>query len=98
MRETSRKGETIIYELVDSNPPKSITRRIAQQNLPYSGSWSYSLQPIAGGTIVRITEDGEIYNPVFRFVSRFILGQTGTTDAYLRALGSATGQNVEVED
>lgn len=98
LRETSRKGETTIYEVVDSNPPKSITRRIALQNLPYSGSWSYSLQPTAGGTIVRITEDGEIYNPVFRFMSRFILGQTSTMDAYLRALGSATGQNIEVED
>ena len=42
--------------------------------------------------------DGEIYNPVFRFMSRFVLGQTRTMGAYLRALGKATGQDVEVKD
>jgi hypothetical protein len=47
--------------------------------------------------IVQITEDGEVYNPVFRFVSRFILGHTRTMDFYLRALGNATGQGIEVE-
>jgi hypothetical protein len=65
LRETSRKGRTTIYELVDSSPPISITRRIAMKNLPYSGSWTYSLQPTASGTIVRITEDGKSIVPYF---------------------------------
>jgi hypothetical protein len=98
LRETGRDGKTITYEVFDSVPPKSITRRIATKNLPYSGTWIYSLEPSGGGTRVRITEDGEVYNPVFRFVSRFIIGQTHTMDAYLRALGKTTGQNIDVED
>jgi hypothetical protein len=98
MRETSRRGETLTYEVSDRVPPRSITRRIVTQGLPYSGSWTYSLQPSGSGTTVRITEDGEIYNPVFRFMSRFVIGQTHTMDAYLRALGKATGQEVEVKD
>ena len=73
-QETTRNGETVTYELLDRKPPESMKRRIATPNLPYSGTWSYSLQPHVGGTIVRITENGEVYNPVFRFVSRFILG------------------------
>ena len=96
MRETSRRGETMTYELVDSVPPKSLTRRIVGKGLPFSGSWTYALQPSGGGTVVRITEDAEVYNPVFRFVSRFILGQTSTMDAYLRALGKATGQDISI--
>jgi hypothetical protein len=35
---------------------------------------------------------------LFRFVSRFLLGPTQSIDAYLRALGKATGQAVEVKD
>ena len=97
-QETTRNGETVTYELLDRKPPESIKRRVATPNLPYSGAWSYSLQPHAGGTIVRITENGEVYNPVFRFVSRFILGHTSTMDAYLRALGKATGQQVQITD
>ena len=97
-QETTRNGETVTYELLDRKPPESIKRRIATPNLPYSGTWSYFLQPHAGGTIVRITENGEVYNPVFRFVSRFILGHTRTMDHYLRALGNATGQQVQIMD
>ena len=98
MRETGRDGTTITYEVSESNPPTSLTRRIATENLPYSGSWTYSLEPSGSGTVVRITEDGEVYNPVFRFVSRFVIGHTRTMDAYLRALGKATGQEVEIKD
>jgi hypothetical protein len=98
MRETTRKGETTVYEVLDRVPPASIKRRIATENLPYSGTWSYSLQHTGESTVVRITEDGQVYNPVFRFVSRFVLGHTRTMDAYLRALGHATGQEVEIKD
>lgn len=98
MRETSRDGETIVYEVLDRLPPTSIKRRIVTENLPYSGAWTYSLQPSGGETLVRITEDGEVYNPVFRFVSRFILGQTRRMDNYLQALGKTVGQQVEIKD
>lgn len=98
VRETTRNGETITYELLDRAPPTSITRRIATENLSYSGSWTFSLQPANGITVVRITEHGEVYNPIFRFMSRFVFGHTHTIDVYLHALGKATGQEVEVKD
>jgi len=98
MHETTRDGETISYELPDRVPPTSLKRRIATQNLPYSGTWTYSLEPRGGTTIVRITEEGEVHNPVFRFMSRFVLGHTSTLDAYLRALGKATGQEIGIKD
>lgn len=98
VRETTRGGETVTYELVDSAPPRSLKRRIATENLPYSGTWTYALERDGADTVVRITEDGEVYNPVFRFMSRFVLGHTRTMDAYLRALGKATGQVVEIRD
>lgn len=97
-RETTRNGETITYELLDASPPLSIKRRIADQGLPYAGTWTFSLEPKGDVTMVRIREDGEVYNPVFRFVSRFIIGHTRTIDAYLRALGKATGQEVSIHD
>jgi hypothetical protein len=91
-RETSTHGQTVLYELQDATPPLAITRHIATENLPYGGSWVFVLEPGAGETRVRITEDGEVYNPVFRFVSKFVMGQTATLDAYLKAMGKATGE------
>ena len=96
LRETTRDGETITYELLDRVYPVSIKRRIATENLPYSGTWTYSLQPKGDVTIVRITEDGEVYNPVFRFMARF--GHKRSLDGYLRALGQATQQEVRIGD
>lgn len=98
VRETTRNGEAVIYEHLAVSPPTSIQRRIASDNLPYSGVWTFSLQPRDGVTVVRITEEGYVYNPVFRFISRFVLGHTSTMDAYLRALGKTTGEDVRVED
>jgi hypothetical protein len=97
-RETSNHNETILYELQNIHPPLSIERRIATENLPYAGTWSFTLTPENAGTRVRITEDGEVYNPIFRFVSKFILGQTATQDAYLKAMGKATDEEVRPEN
>jgi len=38
VRETTSNGETITYELLDRVPPQSITRKIATEGLPYSGT------------------------------------------------------------
>jgi hypothetical protein len=97
-REISQRGETVRYEIVQSQPPLAIQRRIATPNLPYSGTWTFALEPMGAITRVRVTEDGEVYNPIFRFVSRFILGQTATQDTYLRAIGKATGEEIRIED
>jgi hypothetical protein len=91
-KETARNGQTIAYEISDRVPPHELKRRIASPDLPYSGTWTYSVQPRDGMTVVRITEEGEVGNPIFRFVSRFVLGYTHTMDQYLSALGNATGQ------
>ena len=94
VRETSRDGSIVTYELKQITPLASLTRRIATENLPYSGTWTYTLHREGAATSVQITEDGEIYSPIFRFVSRFIMGKHGTIDSYLRALGKATGEDV----
>jgi hypothetical protein len=36
------------------------------------------------GTELTITENGEVYNPLFRFVSRFIMGHAATIEKYQR--------------
>jgi len=101
-RETLKHGETILYELDGIRVPHSIQRRIATESLPYGGSWSFTFEPAgatgSGRTRVRIREDGEVYNPVFRFVSRFILGQTSTIDSYLESMASAVDEAIQIED
>ena len=60
-----------------------IVTRIADRSLPFGGSWTYELSPQDGGTRLAITENGEVYNPLFRFMSRFVFGHTATLEQYL---------------
>ena len=84
--ETSASG-TIPFETVVSQPPVKLVVRIADPRLPFGGTWTYEIVPVAAGSSLRIREDGEVYNPVFRFLSRFVFGYSGTMDTYLRSLG-----------
>ena len=86
-----QNGDRITYNVTRSTPPVSMISRIADQGLPFGGEWEYALAPEGSGTRITITERGEVYNPVFRFVSRFIMGHTATIDGYLAALNRKFG-------
>jgi uncharacterized protein YndB with AHSA1/START domain len=80
-REHGRNG-VITYRVTAAEPPSRLVVRIVDKTLPFGGEWEYRVVPGS----VTITERGEIYNPVFRFMSRFVFGQTATIEAYLWAL------------
>jgi uncharacterized protein YndB with AHSA1/START domain len=83
-RETGSDG-TILFEVDREVPDQQLITRIADPKLPFGGTWTFDILPAdAGRTTLRITEDGEVYSPVFRFVSRFVLGHHATIEVYLR--------------
>ena len=79
-------GDALTLEIVESKPPTRLVTEIADTDLPFGGRWVYDLRPSGNGTELTITEHGEVYNPVFRFVSRFIMGHSATIDAYMTDL------------
>lgn len=95
-REQGKNG-AISYVIERAEPPRRLVTRISDKSLPFGGAWEYELTPDGTGSRVRITEHGEVYNPLFRFVSRFIMGHTATVSAYLKALGARFGAAVAPE-
>jgi Polyketide cyclase / dehydrase and lipid transport len=87
-RETDSSGSAITYERAETSASKRIVNRIADPKLPFGGSWTYEIEPVASGTEVTITENGEVYNPIFRFVSKFIMGHAATIEKYQRDLAA----------
>ncbi len=77
------------YAIVQQERPRRLVTAIVDKNLPYGGSWTYELVPAPGGTTLTVVERGEVYNPVFRFVARYVIGHTRTLDAYFAALRNA---------
>jgi uncharacterized protein YndB with AHSA1/START domain len=83
--EEGRSGKmTMAVERME--PPRVLVARIADPKLPFGGTWTYEITPDAGGSRLTITENGEIYNPLFRFMARFIFGYEGTIQSYLSSL------------
>ena len=87
LRWRERGDNDITFEMETVEAPGKIVTRIVDKTLPFGGSWSYDLSPEGGGTKLVITENGEVYNPLFRFMSRFVFGHTATIDRFLDDLG-----------
>lgn len=89
-REKSHRGSAITYAAEVWEPPRHLVTRIIDKDLPFGGSWDYVISPSGTGSTITITEHGEIYNPVFRVVSRF-MSQSATIESYLTALATRLG-------
>lgn len=90
-REVATHG-TINYELVEDVPAQRLVTRILDTDLGFGGQWTYTFAAENGGTRVTIREDGEISNVLFRFMSRYVFGQTSTIDSYLTSLAKRFGE------
>jgi len=95
--EVTTMGE-IPMETVEMTPPRKLVGRIADPKLPYGGTWTFEITPTAEGSTLRITENGYVTNPVFRFLSRFVFGYSGTIESYLNSLAKKYGEAPRIEE
>ena len=79
----------LAFERMDR--PSLLVVRITDLSLPFGGTWTYSLKATPPGSELTITEDGEVSNPIFRFVSRFVLGQAATIEGFLKSVEAIAG-------
>ena len=86
LRWRERGDNDITFEMESVEPPRRIVTRIVDRSLPFGGSWTYELSPQDSGTRLAITENGEVYNPLFRFMSRYVFGHTATLERFLSDL------------
>ena len=85
-REHGRNG-VITYRMEERVPPTRLVLRIADTSLAFGGTWTHELTSDGrGGTQLTTTEDGEVYNPIFRFMSKFFFSPTATIEKFHAAL------------
>ena len=87
-REDGNNGK-ITFRFETLEPNRRVVTRIADPSLAFGGTWTYDLTPSGNGTELTITEDGEVYNPIFRTISKF-MSQTATIERYLADLQKHT--------
>lgn len=93
-REDGKNGKMTL-EAIEASPPSRLVLKIADPDLPFGGTWTYELQASGAGTRVTITEDGEVYNPIFRFMGRVFFSPSASIETYLKALGKKHDEDVQ---
>jgi hypothetical protein len=71
-------------EVVEAVPPTKFVTRIAGETA-FGGTWTMDIAPTPSGSRLTITERGEVYNPIFRTLSRFVFGHATTIESCLAA-------------
>jgi hypothetical protein len=85
-------SDAFVIEVVEDVPPRRLVTEIAAEpGAAFGGRWIYEVTPTPDGSVVTVTEDGWIANPLFRLVSR-VTGHHDTLDAYLQALATWFGE------
>jgi hypothetical protein len=90
-KEIDTHGNAVTYEATEETAPVRLVTRIVDPGLPYGGIWIHEITIDHDACVLQITEDGQVYNPIFRFMSRFVFGYTATIDAFLKNLHAKFG-------
>jgi uncharacterized protein YndB with AHSA1/START domain len=90
-REEGPEG-ALTFAVAAVEPNRMLVTEIVDEGLPFGGRWTYTLEPTTTGTQVTIIEDGFVYNPIYRLVSRFFMGYETTAGTYLEALQARVGR------
>ena len=94
--EQKASGFTMRLIVTEDVPPRRLVMTIdTTADAAFGGTWTYEITPADGGTRVSVTEAGYVSNPLFRFMSRFVMGYYSTQDKYLRALARKFGSAAE---
>jgi len=97
-REVVRR-HPIDLKTLEATPPSAgapgrLVREVVSEGLLFHGRWEYEVGTAPGGlgSVVTLTERGEVANPVFRAVNRFLIGQARSVETYLRDLARRLGE------
>jgi uncharacterized protein YndB with AHSA1/START domain len=83
-------SDPVVIEVLEATAPKRLVTKIADRDQPFGGTWTFEIAPSAAGSTLTVTERGEVYNPLFRFVSRFVMGHSATISSFLQAVQKAS--------
>ena len=95
-REDGKNG-VVNFELAEDVPAQRMVTRILDTDLGYSGNWTYVFAPEGQGMRLTVTENGEVSNVIFRFLSKYAFGHTATMDSYLSSLAKHFGETAKPE-
>jgi hypothetical protein len=77
------EASAVPVDVLERNPPYRLVSRVKETEKMFGGTWTIAIAAVPQGSLLTITEDGWVANPIFRFVSRLVIGHHATIDAML---------------
>jgi len=94
MQATAASGVPV--DVVESDPPRRQVTRVKDTEKMFGGTWTITITRSPTGSTLTITEDGWVGNPIFRFVSRYVMGHHATMDGMLKDVAKQFGEQPEL--
>lgn len=88
-QEFKSANESLDFITIEQIEGQKLVRKIVGEKLDFGGKWTFELVANGNRTSLTITENGEVYNILFRFVSKFIMGHYASMDKYIKQLEAA---------
>ena len=85
-------ASSVPADIIEHDPPRRLVSRVKETEKNVGGTWTVVNAPSPDGSTLTITEAGWVANPVFRFVSRFVVGHHGTMDGILKGVAQELGE------
>jgi hypothetical protein len=79
-------------DVLERDPPRRLVTRVTEKEKNFGGTWTIAIASTTSGSDVTITEDGWVANPIFRFVSRFLIGHHATMDGLLKQVAKTLSE------
>jgi hypothetical protein len=77
-------ASSVPVDILEQDPPHRLVSRVKETEKNFGGTWTIVIAPVPDGSTLTITEDGWVANPIFRFVSRVVIGHHSTMDGLLK--------------
>jgi len=91
---------SVPVDVLESNPPYRQVTRVKETETMFGGTWTIAIasepHPSTGSgqgaSVLTITEDGWVANPIFRFVSKHVVGHHATMDGILKQVAKTLNE------
>ncbi len=87
------EASDVPVDVLERDPPRRLVTRVTETEKNVRRHLDDRDRADAvGGSTLTITEDGWVANPIFRFVSRFVIGHHATMDGLLKQVAKTLGE------
>jgi len=83
---------SVPVDVLENDPPRRLVTRVKETEKMFGGTWTVTAAAVQGGSTLTIVEDGWVGNPIFRFVSRYVMGHHATMDGILTSVAKTLGE------